>query len=150
VRTHGGTVDKYIGDSVMALWNTPRPLTGHARQACQAALACVVALDDLFASDEWRGLPRFATRFGIHTDRVLVGHFGAPDRLSFTAMGDGVNLASRLEGLNKQLGTTILVSEATARAAGDGLPLERVARTAVKGRRQEIEVYALAVTPAPR
>jgi adenylate cyclase len=145
VASHGGTVDKYIGDAVMALWNAPLPVADHAARACRAALACVAALEELYASEEWRGLPRWTTRFGLHTDVVLVGHFGAPDRLSYTALGDGVNLASRLEGLNKSLGTTILASEATVRAAGGALPFRRVARTAVKGRVQELEVYALGV-----
>jgi adenylate cyclase len=107
-----GTIDKYIGDGIMAVWNVPMPCPGHPAKACEAALACVDAEQRLYASPAWGGRAPFVTRFGIHTDRVLVGHFGAPDRLSFTALGDGVNLASRLESLNKQYGTRIMVSEA--------------------------------------
>src|SRR5258708_35074780 len=70
-------------------------------------------------SREWAEPPPFRTRFGLHRDKVMVGHFGAPDRLSYTALGDGVNLASRLEGLNKTYGTTILASQAIRASAGD-------------------------------
>lgn len=129
-----GTVDKYIGDAVMAIWNAPRPCADHPVAACRAALACVARTRALFASGAWEGLPALVTRFGIHRDRVMVGHFGAPDRFSFTAIGDGVNLAARLEGLNKLYGTTILVSDAIEREARDQFAFRRVDRVAVKGK----------------
>jgi adenylate cyclase len=143
VHASGGIVDKYTGDGVMALWNTPRPVADHARRACEAALACVAATDALFASPAWKGRAPWRTRFGIHRAEVTVGHFGAPDRMSFTAMGDGVNLASRLESLGKQYGTRILVSatvEAEARAA---FWFRRVDRVAVKGRHMGVEIFEL-------
>jgi adenylate cyclase len=152
VHAQQGVIDKYIGDSIMALWNAPTPCPEHARRACEAALACVAAGEALFASPDWAGLPRLVTRFGIHRDRVMVGHFGAPDRMSYTALGDGVNLASRLEGLNKQYGTTILVSEAVHREVGGHFELRLLDRVAVKGKARGIEVFELlgpAGTPVP-
>ena len=150
----GGIIDKYIGDGVMALWNTPRPVAHHARRACEAALACVAATDALFASPAWAGRAPWRTRFGIHRAEVTVGHFGAPDRMSFTAMGDGVNLASRLESLGKQYGVAILVSDVVERAAHATFWLRRLDRVAVKGRSTGVEIYELlgrrdAGEPAP-
>jgi adenylate cyclase len=139
----GGTVDKYIGDSVMAIWNAPRPCPDHAERACRAALACTEATRRLFASPAWDGMPPLVTRFGVHRDRVMVGHFGAPDRMSYTAIGDGVNLASRLEGLNKQYGTTILVSEPIYDAVKARFTLRHIDRVAVKGRSSGVDVYEL-------
>jgi adenylate cyclase len=138
-----GTIDKYIGDAIMALWNTPTPCDDHPRRACEAALACLEAEKVLFASPEWEGRPPLLTRFGIHRDRVMVGHFGAPDRMSFTCLGDGVNVAARLEGLNKQYGTRVLVSESVREAAGDGFEFRLVDVVAVKGRTRGVKVYEL-------
>jgi adenylate cyclase len=139
----GGTIDKYVGDAIMALWNTPTPCPDHPRRACEAALACREAEERLYHSVEWGGRAPLHTRFGIHRDRVMVGHFGAPDRMSFTALGDGVNLAARLEGLNKQYGTTILVSEAVRESTGDAFAFRLVDLVAVKGRTQGVRVYEL-------
>jgi adenylate cyclase len=143
VHGQGGTVDKYIGDAVMALWNAPEATPDHPARACAAALACRDATEDLFGSFAWSGVPPFETRFGLHRDEVMVGHFGAPDRLSYTALGDGVNLASRLEGLNKAYGTQILVSDAVRRSAGTGFAFRRLDIVAVKGRSEGVVVYEL-------
>jgi adenylate cyclase len=145
VEATGGTVDKYIGDALMVLWNVPSPDDQHPLSACRAALACAAATRELCASRWWRdaGLPPWRTRFGIHSDRVLVGNFGAPDRLSYTAMGDGVNLAARLEGLNKVYGTTILVSDDVRRRAGDAFVFRRLDRVAVKGKTHPVDVHEL-------
>jgi len=140
--THG-TIDKYIGDAIMAVWNTPTPCPDHPRRACDAALACREAEARLFRSPEWNGRPPLHTRFGIHRDRVMVGHFGAPDRMSFTALGDGVNLAARLEGLNKHYGTTVLVSEAVREETKDAFAFRLVDVVAVKGRTRGVRVYEL-------
>jgi adenylate cyclase len=139
----GGIIDKYIGDGVMAIWNAPLRIPEHPRQACAAALRCQEATAALFASPGWTGRTIWNTRFGLHRDEVSVGHFGAPDRMSYTAMGDGVNLAARLEGLNKQYGTRILVSATVARAAGDGFAFRRVDRVAVKGKSEGVEIFEL-------
>jgi adenylate cyclase len=145
VEAHGGTVDKYIGDALMVLWNAPDAVADHAAAACRAALACASAIRALGESAWWReaGLPAWSTRFGLHTDRVLIGHFGAPDRLAYTAVGDGVNLAARLEGLNKAYGTTILVSDEVRSRAGEGFVFRRVDRVAVKGKANAVLVHEL-------
>ena len=143
VHATGGTVDKYIGDAVMALWNAPRALPDHAQRACRTALLCVDATRELYASEEWRGLPPLVTRFGLHRASVMVGHFGAPDRMSYTVLGDGVNLAARLEGLNKQYGTEILVSQAVAEVVCEAFAFRRIDRVAVKGKAQGVLVLEL-------
>ena len=138
-----GIIDKYIGDGIMVLWNTPTPLPNHAQIACQAILDCTSALQELFASSQWQGLPRFETRFGLHKDQVMVGYFGAPDRLNFTALGNGVNIASRLEGLNKYYGTTIIVSETIYKAAQDNFIFRLLDFVKLKGETEKISVYEL-------
>jgi adenylate cyclase len=142
---HGarGIIDKYTGDGVMALWNAPAPCDHHPTFACAGVLACVEATERLFASPGWAGLAPWRTRFGVHRAEVNVGHFGAPDRMSFTVMGDGVNLASRLEGLNKQYGTRILVSADVEREARETFSFRRLDRVAVKGKQQGVEVHEL-------
>ncbi len=143
VHATGGIIDKYTGDGVMALWNTPSPCAAHPARACEAALACLEGTEALFASPAWDGLAPWRTRIGIHRAEVTVGHFGAPDRMSFTALGDGVNLASRLEGLNKQYGTRILVSAAVEQEAREAFRFRRLDRVAVKGKREGVEVFEL-------
>jgi adenylate cyclase len=142
-REHGGTIDKFIGDSVMAFWNAPEPVADDAARACRAALRCRDEVRALALAPEWRGRPPFETRFGLHRDRALVGHFGARDRMNYTAIGDAVNLASRLEGLNKEYGTTILASEKMAAAAGERFEFRRLDLVAVKGRSGAIAVLEL-------
>jgi adenylate cyclase len=147
IQSCGGTIDKYVGDAIMAVWNAPTPCPDHPRRACAAAVAAQAAAESLFASAEWRGRPPLVTRFGLHTDEVLVGHFGAPDRMSYTCLGDGVNLAARLEGLNKHYGTTLLVSDAVRQAAGPAFFFRFLDVVAVSGRRKAIHVHEL-VSPA--
>ncbi len=141
---HGeaGIIDKYIGDAVMALWNVPDPCAQHPRRACAAALACLAAERALYASKEWT-LPALHTRYGLHTGEAVVGHFGAHERLSYTALGDTINLASRLESLNKQYGTLVLASEAVEAAARDAFAFRLVDRVTVKGRSRGVGVYEL-------
>jgi adenylate cyclase len=143
VHSTQGTVDKYIGDAVMAFWNAPNADTEHARKACEAALLCVEATARLYASPEWMGRPPLVTRFGLHRAHVMVGHFGAPDRLNYTAVGDGVNAAARLEGLNKEYGTSILVSEAVYDLTKTFFQFRFIDEVAVKGKRQSLRVYEL-------
>jgi adenylate cyclase len=147
VRSTDGTVDKFIGDAVMAFWNAPRRAHDHAARALRAALACSKATRALYGSPAWAGLPPLVTRFGLHTARVMVGHFGAPERLSYTALGDGVNLAARLEGLCKHYGVMVLASEAIVKAGGDGLSFRLVDRVAVKGKHESVRVYELLERP---
>ena len=106
-----GTVDKFIGDAVMVFWNAPNPQSDHVERACRAVLAGRAACEKLNAQFETEGLKPFFTRFGIHVGEAVVGNLGSTERMNYTALGNTVNLAARLEGLNKQFGTNILVSE---------------------------------------
>ena len=143
VSRHGGTVDKYIGDAVMSFWNAPIRVPGHARQAFSAALVGRKALDTANARWKAAGLPVFVTRMGIHTGEVIVGNIGSSVRLNYTIIGDAVNLASRLEGLNKQYGTSILVSEPARLEAGDDFLTRPVDLVAVKGKTEPVLVHEL-------
>lgn len=143
VRSTGGTVDKFIGDAVMAFWNAPVRVDDHAVRACRAALGCIGQTRALYASPEWEGLPALFTRFGLHTATALVGNFGSEERLSYTALGDGVNLASRLEGLCKQYDVGVLASEAIVKSVGDAFVFRRLDNVAVKGKKQWVQVYEL-------
>ncbi|MFN7903410.1 MAG: adenylate/guanylate cyclase domain-containing protein, partial [bacterium] len=103
------TIDKYIGDAVMALWNAPQDDHSHASNACEAALRARLLTERLCERFAARGWPRLHTRFGVHTGDAIVGNVGSSDRMSYTAIGSMVNLASRLEGMNKVYGTQILI-----------------------------------------
>ena len=139
----GGTIDKFIGDAIMTFWNAPEPVADHARMACRAALRCREAGRALSQSSDWQALPPFETRFGLHQDKALVGHFGAPDRMNYTAIGDAINLASRLEGLNKQYGTTIIASDRVFEAAREHFDFRLLDWVAVKGKTGAIKIYEL-------
>jgi adenylate cyclase len=138
-----GTIDKYIGDAIMTIWNAPEPVPDHPRMACLAALRCRDASRALAQSPEWRGLPEFETRFGLHCATALVGHFGARDRMNYTAIGDAINLASRLEGLNKQYGTSIIASESIFERAREAFDFRLLDVVAVKGKSDAITMYEL-------
>jgi adenylate cyclase len=149
----GGTVDKFMGDGILALYNAPQDLPDHAEKGCAAALRVQESIEALRPSMREAGRPVFETRVGLHTGDVVVGNFGTPDRLSYTVIGDGVNLASRLERLNKFYGTAILASNATRLAADGGFEWRKVDRVAVFGRAGETDVYELLgrrdATPGP-
>jgi adenylate cyclase len=135
----GGTVDKFIGDAVMVFWNAPNPQPDHVERACRAVLSARMACEKLNAQFEAEGLTLFFTRFGIHVGEAVVGNLGSMERMNYTALGNTVNLAARLEGLNKQFGTAILVSEGVylrARHCFQFRPLESViAKGMTKGTR---------------
>jgi adenylate cyclase len=139
----GGTVDKFIGDSVMAFWNAPHPQADHVERACRAALSAKVASDALNTQFEAEGLPPFAVRLGIHSGEAVVGNVGSAERMNYTVLGNSVNLAARLEGLNKQYGTTILVSEAVRDRAEHSFRFKAIASVIAKGMTTETRVYEL-------
>ncbi|HEX9448688.1 MAG TPA: adenylate/guanylate cyclase domain-containing protein, partial [Dongiaceae bacterium] len=143
IHAGNGTVDKFIGDSVMALWNAPSDHPHHALAACRAALICHQRFAAMRADAEAQGLGAIDLRLGINTGQALVGNIGSPERLNYTAIGDTVNIASRLESLNKQYGTSILIGAATADAAGDQVILRHLDRVAVYGRQGGFDVYEL-------
>jgi len=139
----GGTVDKFIGDSVMVFWNAPHPQPDHVERACRAALAAKAASDALNTRFEAEGLPPFAVRLGIHFGDAVVGNVGSAERMNYTALGNSVNLAARLEGLNKEYGTTILVSEAVRKRVERCFRFKAVASVITKGMTTETRVYEL-------
>lgn len=143
VHQQGGTVDKFIGDSVMALWNAPASVEDHAARACRAALLCQKATQDLYASEKWRGREPLVTRIGLHMGQAMVGHFGSNDRLNYTAIGDAVNLASRLESLNRHYGTRLIVSDTVRDRVKDLFHFRRLDVVKVKGKNQAVVVYEL-------
>jgi len=116
IHDHHGTIDKYIGDAIMALWNAPSADPDHQIHACDAMLACSKAGKALNVDFAKRGLPPFTTRLGLHTGTVVVGNVGSRKRMQYTALGSAVNLASRVEGINKKFGTELLVTGAVEEA----------------------------------
>jgi adenylate cyclase len=144
VLSHRGTIDKFIGDAVMAFWGAPIENPDHARDACAAALAIHRKMTErqtsLLAGD-----PRAAlrARIGINTGRMLVGNIGSADRLNYTVIGDPVNVASRLEALNKRYGTAIMIGDETRRAAGAAIICRQLDWVAVFGRSEGMAVYEL-------
>ena len=143
VKEETGTVDKFIGDSVMAFWGAPLLDQNHAYHACVAAVKSqrrMVGLNEQLIQE---GLPPLTVRIGIHSDAVLVGNIGSPTRMSYTVMGDGVNIAARLEGINKEFSTSICISHATYKEAGERLWTRPIDVITVKGRKGEIPIYEL-------
>jgi adenylate cyclase len=140
-----GTLDKYIGDAVMALYNAPLDVAGHADHACRSALKMMAKLDELNWSFVERGIQAIDIGIGINTGDAVVGNMGAAMRFDYTAIGDNVNLASRLEGLNKMYGTHIIVSESTKRSSGNELPFREIDLVAVKGKQRPVPIYELMV-----
>jgi len=138
-----GTIDKFIGDAVMAFWGAPVPSERHAVDACAAALDCQQRLRQQRADAERDGRAPLRIRIGINTGRMLVGNIGSNERLSYTVIGDPVNVASRLEAVNKRYGTEILIGEETRSAAGDAIVVRRLDRVAVYGRMQGIWIFEL-------
>jgi adenylate cyclase len=141
VNEHGGTIIQFLGDSVFAMWNAPVPDAKHAEHACRCALAVEEKLNTYNEKQRTRGLPEFRTRFGIHTGMAVVGSVGARERLQYTAMGDTVNVASRLEGMNKVYGTSILASSAVVAVCSDAIRFRPLGSAQVKGRLAALEVY---------
>jgi len=139
----GGTVDKFIGDSVMVFWNAPHSQHDHVERACRAALSAKAASDKLNTQFEAEGLRAFVVRFGIHVGDAVIGNVGSAERMEYTALGNSVNLAARLEGLNKEYETTILVSEAVRRRVADCFRFNAIASVIAKGMTTETQVYEL-------
>jgi adenylate cyclase len=141
IMARGGTVDKFIGDAIMAFWGAPVDNREHARHALATCLEMRQRLAEL--RPEWvaRGLPPVETGIGANSGVVSVGNMGSRTRFSYTVMGDAVNLASRLEGLTKIYGAGILVSAATRQAAGDGFCYRPIDVVRVKGKREPVALF---------
>ena len=143
VLKHKGTLDKYLGDSLMAFWGAPLDVENKELQSCKAALQMQKKMDELksgFASDAAR---KVRTRIGINSADVVVGNIGGAERFDYTVMGDGVNLTSRLESANKIYGTTIMISETTYSKVKDDVLVRVIDKIVVKGKTKSITVYEL-------
>ena len=158
IREHRGTLDKYIGGTIMAFWGAPLTDPAHAANATRAALAMSVRLAALNADLRDRGLPEIGLGIGLNTGTVCVGDMGSSMRRSYTVMGDAVNCASRIEGLTRRYGVDLLVGEDTRRAAGEPVAAKAfgvwrwvdVDRVRVKGKRRPVTLFTPVVVAAER
>ena len=140
---NGGTLDKYIGDAVMAFWGAPLPIENHAYQTCKSALLMQKRLAELRAKWRAEGQTEISVRMGINTGEVVVGNMGGSERFDYTVMGDSVNLASRLEGANKEYGTNAMVSESTYEIVKNDFTMRELDALVVKGKTKPVIVYEL-------
>jgi adenylate cyclase len=147
VLDHGGTVDKYMGDAIMAFYGAPIEQADHAVRACKTAVDMILRLKQLHVEWEARGLPPMNIGVGINSGEMSVGNMGSWDRFDYTIMGDHVNLASRLEGINKQYGTNIVISHWTyelCRAGSqDSWTVRELDTVRVKGKDEPVTIYEL-------
>ena len=137
----GGTIDKYEGDAIIAFWNAPLDQPDHAKRVVNAALACQARLAELRPEFQQRYGYELAMRIGINTGEAVVGNMGSNRRFDYTMLGDAVNLAARLEGVNKVFATRTLISAATANALGSDVTLREVATITVVGRKESVTVF---------
>jgi adenylate cyclase len=138
-----GTVDKFIGDAIFSFWNAPLAVPRHEHVACATALECYAASRRLNAQWTDSGTAAWKTRFGIHVGDAVLGNVGSSDRIDYTAIGDNVNIAARLEGLNKFYGSSILVSGEIAKVCSDEFLFRRVDRTQPKGLGRALDIFEL-------
>lgn len=143
IHDHDGVVDKFIGDAIMAIWNAPRADDHHVAHACLAALACRAVSEQRRQVALATGQPAFRTRFGLHVGEAVVGTVGSLDRMQFTVLGANVNLASRVEALNKHYGTDILVTSQVEQVVRDRFLLVPIDLVQPVGVVQPVELFAL-------
>jgi adenylate cyclase len=143
IQAEGGTVDKFIGDAVMAFWNAPVAQSDHPARAMRAGRELLLAVARVNASWASRGLPKLGMRVGIATGPAVVGNVGSKTKFNYTVMGDTVNLASRLEGAAKQYGATSMVADSTVAVGAAAVPTRELDRIAVKGRGEAVAVFEL-------
>lgn len=139
-----GTIDKYIGDSVMAFWGAPLVIKDPSLKAVQSAIACLKAIDQLNSKWQSQGKPCFYTRIGIHEGDAIVGNLGSSERLNYTALGDNINIASRLEGINKKYKTHLIFSEYVYHNIKEIYSCRLIDSVIVTGRTHPISIYTLA------
>jgi adenylate cyclase len=138
---HQGMVDKFIGDAIMAIWGAPLGQENHAENAVRASIEMVGKLAELQNAESWKALPTIRIGIGINTGMVSVGNFGSDKRFDYTVIGDAVNLASRIEGLNKIYGTGVIISEFTRKALGDRFAYRFLDMVRVKGKEKPVKIY---------
>lgn len=141
IHEEGGTVDKYEGDAIIAFWNAPLEQPDHATRCVRAALKCQEKLAQM-RPDFYKSLNKnLNMRIGINTGQAVVGNMGSKSRFDYTMIGDAVNLASRLEGINKQFGTYTLISQATKEQMANAFPTREISRVEVVGRKEPVVIY---------
>jgi adenylate cyclase len=141
VLSHGGVVDKYIGDAIMAFWGAPLPVPDHAQRAVKCAIAMRKKCDELRASWHQRFGHEVFARAGVNSGHAVVGNMGSKHKYNYTVMGDMVNLASRLEGANKAYDTFLMISESTVAKLGGSIDVRELDRIAVKGKDLPVTVF---------
>jgi adenylate cyclase len=141
---NNGTLDKYIGDAQMAFWNAPVDNAQHAKDAVRTALQMMESLDEFNREVTAEGVPAFGMGLGINTDTVVVGNMGSDQRFDYTCLGDGVNLAARLEGQSKNYGVRIVLGTTTAKYVKDEYDIFELDNIAVKGKTEGVTIYTLA------
>jgi adenylate cyclase len=140
---HDGMLDKYIGDAVMAVWGAPIPQPEHTRRACEATLEMVARLRELNEGWKPRGWPPLRIGIGINSGPMVFGNMGSAEHFSLTVMGDNVNLGSRLEGLNKLYGTTVLTTDTTLEHVRDIVAQRELDLVRVKGKFHPVHIYEI-------
>ena len=143
VLAHGGTLDKYMDSSLMAVWGAPLPQADHARRACQAALAMQRHIEDDLRVRQARGQAFLGLSLGLHSGQGMAGNVGYRERFNYTIMGDTVNLAHRLQELNRYYGTHLIVSDASRLLAGAGFSLRELDQVQVRGRTTPVTIFEL-------
>lgn len=143
ISSNKGTIDKYIGDAIMSFWGTPIPDENQEYNACMATLMCRRCVDRMNAGWDKENRPKLHTRFGIHSGEAIVGNVGSSTRMNYTLLGDTVNIADRLEILNKDYGTKIIVTENCYKKVCDAFYFRPIDIVVVKGRQQAIKIYEL-------
>ena len=143
IESHGGFVDKYIGDAIVAVFGAPMDDPNHARNAVRAALLCSKRLEELNNASTSFQNRKIGQRIGLNSGDALVGNIGSQRRFNYTVMSDAVNLASRLEGANKYFGTTIMASETTVGLSGEAFAWRELDEIRVKGRSKPVKIYEL-------
>ncbi len=139
----GGTIDKYMGDGIMAFWGAPLDIPDHAARACLAALQCTRRVDLLNRQRKADGKPEFQTRFGINTGTVIVGNIGTSERMNYTVIGDAVNTTFRLQDIDKYYHTKIIISDDVYKKLGKEFIVRPLDLVAVKGRTEKTKIYEL-------
>ncbi len=150
IQEEGGTIDKYEGDAIIAFWNAPLPLEDHALRGVRAALRCQAKLAEMRPSVRARIGKDMFMRVGMNTGHAVVGNMGSKNRFDYTMLGDQVNLAARLEGINKQFGTYTMISAAVVQKIGGAFPARELSRVAVVGRKEPVTVFEPMLAEAVR